>query len=104
MLVTMERSPSCAGLCEPRLAAADCVPDQVCQAGRPDDLRGGIQLCQRPPSPGRDPIGRVHRLNPADLPAGLVGARKVETLALAYQAVAVAHRQDLPVHLTEPLG
>src|SRR5262245_27917249 len=77
------------------------LPDQIGQPGRPHNLRRRIKLGQRPPAPGGDAVGGVHRLDAPDLAASLVDPREVQALMLAYQLPAVLHREAATLHLTE---
>ena len=66
----------------------------------PDRLAGGVELGQRPPAPGSDPVRRVHGLDAADLPPALAGPGQVQPqLGLADHLAAVVHVEVAPQHL-----
>ena len=83
------------------LAVAEYFPDQAGQPGRPDNLGRRVQFRQRPPPPGGDAIGCVHRGNVAQLTAGPVNPRQEQALMLPDGPTAVLHGPHLPVNLAQ---
>jgi UDPglucose--hexose-1-phosphate uridylyltransferase len=83
----------------PRRRQAEGGPDQPGEAGWPDCLPGLVQFRECPPSPRGDAIGGVHRLDPTDRPARVVGPGQVQPLALAHESARVLHGQRAPVNL-----
>jgi hypothetical protein len=65
----------------------------------PDGLGGGVQLGQRPPAPGGDPVRRVHRVDAMDLATGHGGPRQVQPFPLLDQPTRVLHRPRPAEHL-----
>jgi uncharacterized protein len=75
------------------------APDEPQEPWRPDDFRGGVHFCQRPPVPCGDPVRCMHGRYLAQLASRRPYPGQEESLVLPDDRADVLHGQRPLVHL-----